>query len=85
MIHGVNRRTDILVHDDYGQPLMIVECKAPHIAIDQKTVSQIANYNFALQAPYLMLSNGTDNHLFHIDTEKKTVSPLSTIPTYADL
>ena len=85
LVNGQRRRTDILVHDAYGGILLIVECKAPGIAIDEKTLAQIAMYNHALDAPYLILSNGKENHVFLLDKAKKEMKNLSVIPSYTEL
>jgi len=43
----VKRRVDILVHNRSGEPVMIVECKAPDIKIDEKVFDQIVCYNIS--------------------------------------
>lgn len=66
-INGQNRRCDVLVVDGFGQPLMIVECKAATVTLDEKTMVQISNYAQATHVPYLWMTNGMDNYL--IDTK----------------
>ncbi len=57
-IHGRMRRFDLLAYDAFGRPFLLAECKAPEVKITQKTMDQIAAYNQALKAPYLLLTNG---------------------------
>lgn len=84
-LNGMSKRADIIIHDPSGNALMVIECKRPKIPLDEKTVSQVAMYNHSLQAPYLMLSNGNETHIFHVDSSKKSISALSSIPAYSDL
>jgi len=52
------------------QPLLIVECKAEHIKISQKTLDQATRYNSGLKVDFLMLSNGKNYYLFQISEGK---------------
>jgi len=61
--NGRSKRADIVIFDRENKPLMIIECKATNIAITEETLFQIAQYNFELQVPYLMMSNGL-NHIY---------------------
>ena len=44
-INNRKKRTDILLFSKNGTPDIIVECKAPHIKINQDTFDQTARYN----------------------------------------
>lgn len=57
-LNGTLKRCDTVVYDGYMQPLVIVEYKAPHIALTQKVFEQIARYNLVMGAPWLIVSNG---------------------------
>lgn len=61
----MQKRTDLIVFDRDRQPYLLIECKAPTIKIDEKTLNQIMTYNTRLNCPYLVLSNG----LIHIYME----------------
>ena len=52
------KRYDLVYFDVHGQPQLLVECKAPSIAINQKTIQQVANYIQQLDCPIILLSNG---------------------------
>ncbi len=80
---GQQRRADAVFYDITGKPLVIMEFKAPHIAITQKTFDQISRYNMVLQVPYLIVSNGMQHYCCHIDKEKVTF--LRSIPRHEDL
>ncbi len=83
--NGIARRCDTVVADRTGQPLVIVEYKAPSINITQKTFDQIVRYNMVLHARYLIVSNGLNHYCCQIDYEKNTYRFLEEIPCYESL
>ncbi len=56
------KRTDIVVHNRLGKPWMIVECKAPDVPVTEDALLQAARYNMALQAAFLVLTNGMEHY-----------------------
>ena len=46
--------------DEMGNPLLIVEFKAPAVKVTQNAFDQIAHYNMKLQVPFLIVSNGLE-------------------------
>lgn len=83
--NGIKRRCDTLVADREGQPLVIVEYKAPDIEITQQVFDQIVRYNMVLKARYLMVSNGMVHYCCLIDYANSSYSFLSEIPDYDSL
>ena len=63
LLNKTKRRTDIVVFNSNLKPLLIIECKAPAIEINQLTINQALRYNLQLQVPFVLLSNGL-NHVF---------------------
>ncbi|MBN9312195.1 MAG: hypothetical protein BGO40_06515 [Chryseobacterium sp. 39-10] len=57
ILNGTTKRIDLLVTEK-TQPKILVECKAPHIKLTEKTFEQIARYNSIIKAPEIILSNG---------------------------
>jgi hypothetical protein len=57
-IAGRDFRFDILVYDREFRPLVVVECKAPEIGLDQKVFDQVLHYNYQISAKYFILTNG---------------------------
>src|ERR1700761_5013329 len=57
-LHGMTRRTDIVVHAKDGRKILLVECKAPTVVIDQKTFDQVARYNMVQKIELLAVTNG---------------------------
>ncbi|OAV45348.1 type I restriction enzyme HsdR N-terminal domain-containing protein [Lewinella sp. 4G2] len=76
------RRTDILVFDRDMRPFLLIECKAPGVKLSTDTFRQAANYNGALQVPYLMISNGRKNVIAEIDYAAKDYAFLDRVPEW---
>ena len=81
-INDGDRRTDILVFDQHMRPFLLVECKAPKVKLSTAVYRQAANYNGALQVPYLMISNGRDTVVAEIDYAAKDYRFLNSIPEW---
>lgn len=79
------KRCDILVHKPAGKPAVLVECKAPGIAISGDTFDQIARYNLVFKVKYLLVSNGLKHYCCEVDFESKKVEFMEEIPTYGEL
>lgn len=82
---GKRRRCDTVVFGRGGSPLVIIEYKAPSIAITQKVFEQISSYNVILHTPYIIASNGMGHYCCRVDYESKTYRFLPDIPTYDEL
>lgn len=61
-------RTDIICYNQRFDPLLLVECKAEHIAISGKTAEQVARYNQNVDAPYLLMTNGVSDFWYQVHT-----------------
>lgn len=57
-LNGTSQRADIVVVDRELRPTILVECKAPEVAISQQTWVQAVRYNAVLGARYIILTNG---------------------------
>jgi len=81
-VNGLSKRYDIVVFNPNGSIHIIVECKAPKIKINQTTFDQIARYNLALNATYLMVTNGLEHYYCQMDFENERYVFLKDIPNY---
>ncbi|UKM63747.1 type I restriction enzyme HsdR N-terminal domain-containing protein [Flavobacteriaceae bacterium GSB9] len=81
-LNGLKKRYDIVVFNSNGSIYLIVECKAPHIQIDQTTFDQIARYNLKLNATFLMVTNGINHYYCQMDFKNERYSFLKNIPEY---
>ena len=83
--NGIRRRCDTLVSDRHGEPLAIVEYKAPSVRLTQSVFDQIVRYNMVLRARYLIVSNGNLHYCCAIDYASNSYSFLKDIPDYDSL
>lgn len=54
----LKKRFDILVYDAAFRPWMLVECKAPNIALNDEVLQQVLRYNISVPVPYIIITNG---------------------------
>ena len=79
------KRTDLLAMNAAGQPLLLVECKAPSVKIDAAVARQAATYNQTIGAPLLLLTNGLTHYCWRVNLELGVNERLDSIPPYADI
>ncbi len=85
-MNSLTRRTDILVYNRMGNPILIVECKAPDIKIDNKVFDQIVAYNFKFKLNYIVVTNGIKHFACRIEGDKALKYEfLKSIPEYDKL
>jgi len=78
-------RTDIVLFSKSGNPLIVVECKAPEVKISQQVFDQIARYNLDLRVSYLIVTNGLTHYCCRFDQSELTYTFLPEIPDYMEL
>jgi len=75
-------RCDSILYDSNAHPVMIIEYKAPTIALSQKVFDQISAYNLLLHVDYLVMSNGIEHYCCEMDYERNCYYFLQDIPDY---
>jgi type I site-specific restriction endonuclease len=75
-------RTDIVLFSKTGNPLVVVECKAPEVKISQQVFDQIARYNLDLRVSYLIVTNGLSHYCCRFDQQQLSYTFLAEIPDY---
>jgi len=75
-------RADIIVYDRKASPLLLAECKAENVKINQQTFMQIAGYNLTLQVPWLIASNGRQLYCCKWNSASKEYDFVTQIPKY---
>ena len=83
LLNGTKKRYDLVVYNTLLKPILIVECKAPSIALNQLTIEQVLRYNLSLNVPYILVTNGM-KHIV-INLKNKEMQLEYTIPHYSDL
>ncbi len=81
-LHSLQKRTDIVVFNSQGKKILMIECKAPSVAINQKVFDQIARYNIVHKIPLLAVSNGLQHYYCTIDFEAKNYKFIESLPEY---
>lgn len=84
-LNGLTKRSDIVVHDRRGVPLLAVECKAPEVKITRAAFEQLARYNLRLNVPYLIVTNGVSHFFCRFSEQEKQFVFIDDIPDYNDL
>ncbi|MCD4736786.1 MAG: type I restriction enzyme HsdR N-terminal domain-containing protein [Bacteroidales bacterium] len=85
LLNKMTKRFDILVSGKNGEPLMLVECKAPEIKIDQKVFDQVARYNMVFKVHFLIVTNGISHFCCMMDFENRKYHFLEEIPLYTEM
>ena len=60
LVNGLKKRFDILIYDRQHQPWMLVECKAPAVALTEGVLQQALRYNISVPVEYIVITNGTN-------------------------
>jgi len=75
----LSKRFDIVVYKN-ELPWMIIECKEAKVALNEKTMAQILQYQQVLTAQYLFISNGHETVGAKIESGK--LQALQNFPEY---
>jgi hypothetical protein len=84
-LHGNSRRTDIVVFSNSGGKILVIECKAPSVNIDQKVFEQVARYNMVHKAPLLAVTNGLKHYYCQINFLNESYHFIEDLPDYKDV
>lgn len=69
ILNGMAQRADIVVFGNDAKAEILVECKAPDVAITETVLAQAVRYNSVVSARYILLSNGLETKRY-IRTEE---------------
>jgi hypothetical protein len=83
--NDLSMRADAVVYDRQGKPLMLIECKAPHVKITQQTFEQAARYNYSFRTQYLSMTNGKEHYCCRIDLTNGKVIFLENFPRFDEI
>ncbi|MCB1144664.1 MAG: type I restriction enzyme HsdR N-terminal domain-containing protein [Leptospiraceae bacterium] len=83
-------RADIIISyynesDDYKYPLVLIECKAPDIDLNDDVWEQLSNYQEYLGAEFICMMNGVEVQLYHYNPDKDLFFCLETFLDYYEL
>jgi type I site-specific restriction endonuclease len=84
-LFNTKKRFDIAVYDRNGKALLVVECKAPSVAMTQDVLDQAVRYNMTLKVNFMMLTNGLTHIFFKTDEESGNIRIIEELPDYSNL
>ena len=82
-------RVDILVHNfragaPLNKPWLLVECKAPSVKLTMNVIDQVIRYNYVLDVPYILITNGELFYLCKRDAQGDYLQQ-SRMPSFDEL
>ena len=80
IINSLNKRFDVVIYNNTGDVIMLVECKSPSIKLTQNVFDQISIYNLNLNSKYCMVTNGLDHIYFKMDKLSKKFTFVKDFP-----
>ena len=81
---GLKKRWDIVVVNNLFEPIILVECKAPNIKLNQEAHKQVFSYQNKLNCEYIVLTNGIEHINWKVELSKKKIIEISQIPIYSN-
>lgn len=84
-LNELQKRADAVVYDANGDPIVLIEFKAPSVKITETTFEQISRYNMVFKVPYLIVSNGLNHYCCKIDFDDNSFEFIKEIPYYNKL
>lgn len=82
------KRADIIVHGEKAEeryPLLIVECKAPDVFLDDKAHQQVFDYCDLINADYAIVCNGSHLYCYKYIANKDKYEELKDVPDYKEM
>lgn len=71
MLNDVKKRFDIVVYDKQTtKPFMLIECKEMNVSLSENVLQQALRYNSVVQAPWLLITNGSYCAAFKKETDR---------------
>ena len=80
----MERRPDLVCFGTNSTPVLVAECKAPKIKLNQKALDQIARYNMVLQVPILFVTNGIQHYCL-VWNNNKQYEYVNSVPDFSNL
>jgi len=81
-MNGMKKRCDAILYNEHAQPFLIIELKAPNVAISQATFDQVAVYNAKLKVDFFIISNGIEHFCCKVNLETARYEFFPKIPDF---
>jgi hypothetical protein len=79
------KRTDVLVHDRKGKPLIVFECKSAEHNLAQADLAQVTTYGASKKPAFIALTNGLKHFIWKVDYVNHKTRILDGFPDYEEL
>lgn len=76
-------RADIIIYGRSAEPVAIVECKRPEVAIDNEVIDQTIRYNMVLDVTFIIITNGNKTYIFRKSDGR--YKAIGYAPTYEEM
>ena len=83
ILNNTKRHYNVVIYNKTLNPVLLIECKAPDVELNNSTIEQAMRYNLILGVNYLLLSNGLKDVILKIEEGKTNL--LKEIPDYEEL
>ena len=83
IVNKQKKRTDLVCYNNKGNAILLIECKSEKINLNNKTFDQVQNYNYKINADYIIITNGIKTLCFNVENQKPFI--VKKIPKYTDL
>lgn len=81
-VYNTSKRFDIMIVDPNKGNLLLVECKASKVRLDQQVFDQIARYNLQVRSQYMMLTNGLNHYFCTMDYKNQRYQFIKEMPKF---
>jgi hypothetical protein len=81
-LNKLQKRTDIVIFNNLGERVMVIECKAPAVKITQSVFDQAARYNSVHKTKWLVVTNGLRHCYAIIDHQGSQFAFIEELPDY---
>ena len=83
IINNQKTRADIVCYNKTGNAILVVECKAKKINLNNDVFDQAQNYNSILKSNYVIITNGEKTLCFFI--KNKGIKLMKKIPDFSKI
>ena len=70
IVNKQKKRTDLVCYNNKGNAILLIECKSEKINLNNKTFDQVQNYNYKINADYIIITNGIKTLCFNVENQK---------------
>lgn len=84
-LNNLQKRTDVVVYNRFGERIMIIECKAPSVKVTQAVFDQAARYNSVHKVKWLVVTNGLFHCYATIDHKVERFAFVEALPEFNEL